>query len=253
MNIQTFIKHCILYLGATVRCNCKSKILFYHDVCDKTFYKSLDTDILLGTPIDVFKAHILEIKKAGYKIVPKISNQYNEVAIMFDDGFRGIWDNRQFFYDENICPTVFLAVELIGKPGFLVKEEILDLQDHGFIFECHSWSHRDLSCLSAEEVKKELGDSKQYLSNLLNKEVSELCLPIGYFSDTLLEELPKYGYKKVYSSIPGTADEKIMGLIESRNLCQFASPFEVKLILKGGSSILKNRYFKQHYKKYKRI
>lgn len=248
MCIKKLVKKILYFLGSVFYHSSKSKILFYHDVCDKTFYRSLDTDTLLGTPIDMFKEHVKNIMEAGYKIVPRITNVQKEVAIMFDDGFRGIWDNRQFFFDNNICPIVFLAIDLIGKPGFLTVEEILELQSKGFIFECHSWSHIDLSRLNAEELKKELGESKDYLSKLLQKDVSELCLPIGYFSDTLLRELPKYGYKKVYSSIPGTADEKIMGQLETRNLCQFASPFEVKLILKGGSSILKNRYLKQHYK-----
>lgn len=250
MIFKYIIKAALLHMGALLSNNNKSKILFYHDIYNKKSYKSLDTDTLLGTSLVIFKKHLEIIKRESFQIVPRITKEEKEVAIMFDDGFRGIWDNREFFYDNQIYPTVFLAVDLIGKPGFLTIKEILELQKHGFIFECHSWSHKNLACLSADELKKELGDSKEYLSNLLNKEVEELCLPIGYFSDILLKELPKYGYKKVYSSVPGNSNEKIFSILETRNLCQFADSYEFRQILRGGTCILKRRYIKQHYKRY---
>lgn len=248
--MKKIIKLLLLWLECLICPNNKSKVLYYHDIFKGKSYKSLDTDVLLGTSCQLFEKHITIINQKGYKIVPQISREKNELSIMFDDGFRGIWDNRHFFYNNKICPTVFLAVNLIGKPGFLTVDEIKELQNHGFIFQCHSWSHRDLSSLNAEELKKELGDSKAYLSQLLQKDVSELCLPLGYFSRTLLEELPKYGYKKVYSSIPGSSDEKIFNILETRNLCQFANEYEFRLILRGGLNILKKRLLRLHYKRY---
>lgn len=235
-------------MGSALSPNNISKVLYYHDIFKERSYKSIDTGILLGTSLHLFEKHIAIIREQGYKIVPQIENDKNEVSIMFDDGFRGIWDNRQFFYDNQIYPTVFLAVDLIGKPGFLTVDEILELQQNGFIFQCHSWSHRDLSNLNAHDLEKELCDSKAFLSMLLRKDVSELCLPLGYFSKALLEELPKYGYRKVYSSIPGNSDEKIFNILETRNLCQFADPYEFRWILRGGANILRKRYIKLHYK-----
>lgn len=246
MSALKIIKLALLSIGAVFASRKRSKILYYHDICSIRFYESPDTDVIMGTPIELFKKHIEIIKKRGYKIVQEISNDNLEVAIMFDDGYRGIWDNRDYFYENNIYPTVFLAVDLIGKPSFLNIEEILELQNHGFKFECHSWSHKSLAHLSHDEVKKELGDSKEYLTKILKKEVSEICLPLGYYSKTLLSELKNYGYKKVYSSIPGNYGEKISGVMETRNLCQFASTLEFKLILAGGGKILRRRYIKQH-------
>ena len=246
MSALKIIKLALLSIGAVFASRKRSKILYYHDICSIRFYESPDTDVIMGTPIELFKKHIEIIKKRGYKIIQEISNDNLEVAIMFDDGYRGIWDNRDYFYENNICPTVFLAVDLIGKPNFLNIEEILELQNHGFKFECHSWSHKSLARLTPEILKKELGDSKDYLSKILNKDVTEICLPLGYYSDSLLQEIKKYDYKKVYSSIPGSIKVKIAGVMETRNLCQFASPLELKLILDGGGEILKKRYIKQH-------
>lgn len=247
MIFKETIKKGLLLLGVIRYHNRKSKIIFYHDIFKEKSYKSLDSNILMGTSLKMFKKHLDVIKKEGYKLVPKITKKEGEVCIMFDDGFRGVWDNRHFFYENHICPTVFLAVDMIGKEGFLIPEEIMNLQKHGFIFECHSWSHTNLAEKSNEDLKIELVESKEYLGNLLGKNVTDLCLPIGYFSDHLLRMCDKAGYEEVYSSIPGNFCEMIHGRLRTRNLCQFASPFEVKMILRGGNEVFRRWYERKHH------
>ena len=151
--------------------------------------------------------------------------------ICFDDGFRGIYDTRQFFVEQGLRPTVFLAISLIGQPNYLNREEILELQNLGFIFQCHAWSHSDLTEFSKDELKRELYDSKQQLEELLVKAVDEICFPIGYFSQLVLNECKRYGYNTLYSSIPGNYFDKLYtdGL-RTRNLLQFADANEVKLM-----------------------
>lgn len=245
--ISHFIKLSLLWIGTLFYHNKNSKVLFYHDVCSDKFYSSLDTEFLLGTPFHVFKNHINIIVEQGFEIVSEITKPEGQVVIMFDDGFRGIWDNKEFFKENHIRPTVFLAVDLIGKEGFLNIEEILVLQNnYGFIFQCHSWHHVDLSRCSKDQLYKELRDSRLELSKLLSNEVTALCLPKGYYSDALLNNDLLKEYETVYSSIPGNFFEKVLGM-RTRNLCQFASPIEVRLILKGGNELIKNRYVRLHH------
>lgn len=249
MNFRHILKRAVLLYGSITNRNTKSKILFYHDIYQTINYRASDADVYMGTHLDMFMKHLDVIHKEGYKIVPRITQPESQVCIMLDDGFRGIYECRQFFYDNNICPTIFLAVELIGKEGFLTIEEILDLQQHGFIFECHSWSHKDLTIWNDEELKRELGESRKFLSEMLNKKVSEICLPIGFFNNHLIKQLKIYGYEKVYSSIPGNYCEPTIGGMLTRNLVQYASPSEVGLVLRGGNQVVVNRYVKMHYKK----
>ena len=227
--------------------NYGSKILYYHDVFATKNFRALDVDTCMGTPLSLFKQHVNIIREEGFEIVREITKPVRQVAIMFDDGFRGIWECRKYFYDENIKPTIFLPIEYIGRTqkGMLSLEEILELQSHGFRFESHGWSHRPLTEVPDEEFDKELNGSKKKLSEILGKEVTEICMPLGYFSEKVLEKIHEAGYEKVYSCLPGTFNEAPYGLI-ARNLCQFASPYEVMLILRGGNDLLKSRYLRLH-------
>jgi peptidoglycan/xylan/chitin deacetylase (PgdA/CDA1 family) len=168
--------------------------------------------------------------------------------ICFDDGFQGIWDTRNFFIANNIYPTVFIAVELIGTNGYLGKEDILSLQSLGFNFQSHAWSHTDLTKFSEHQLKHELNDSQEYLSDFLGKEVNEICFPQGHYSEKVYKASIDAGYKKLYTCIPGNYHDNIGKNLLTRNLVQFSSPSELKSILNGGLKVMRRRYTKLHYK-----
>lgn len=242
MSLRGNIKTGLLWAGSILCHNHQSKLLYYHDVFASARY----TD--MGTPLSLFRQHVAVIKEEGYAIVPRIKNPEREVALLFDDGFRGIYDVRQYFYDEGICPTIFLAVSLIGKPGYLNEEEIMELQSHGFIFESHGWSHEDMTTFDRKGLHHELNDARSQLSDLLQKDVRELCLPIGYFSDEVIKMAHEAGYTTIYSSIPGNYYQQVHGSLRTRNLLQYATAKQVRYILRGGNELISGRYERMHYK-----
>lgn len=247
MGFAKFAKNFIMRVSSWFNNGHGSKILYYHDIFKTTDHKALDADIYMGTPLDLFRRHIDVIRSEGYEIVPHITNPKGQVAIMLDDGFRGIWECREFFLENNILPTVFLPAGFVGnvEKGLLSIEEILELQEQGVRFECHGWSHRPLNEFSDDELVHELVDSRNFLEQILHKSVTGLCMPLGFFSKHVLEKIQQAGYEEIYSCIPGNVSERPFGLIP-RNLCQYATPQEIKLILRGGNEILKKRYSKMH-------
>lgn len=242
MPIKNNIKTALLGVGSLLHRNHKSKLLYYHDVFGDKRY----TD--MGTPLELFLSHLEVIEKEDYKVVRRIGSKEGEVALLFDDGFRGIYDVRQVFYDRGLCPTIFIAVSLIGQPGYLTEEEILELQSHGFIFESHGWSHEDMTTFDRKGLRHELNDARSQLSELLQKDVRELCLPIGYFSDEVIKMAHEAGYTTIYSSIPGNYYQQVHGSLRTRNLLQYASAKQVHYILCGGNELISGRYERMHYK-----
>ena len=234
----TKLKTSILWISYCFLRNRNSKIIFYHDVHQKRSYTSM------STPIDVFKAHVAEIKNNNFTIVNQISKPKNQIQIGFDDGFLGIYDNKDYFVKERIFPTIFLAIELIGKEGYLNEKQIIEMQNLGFNFESHGYSHSNLVLFSDEELQYELAESKRFLEKLLQKKITEICFPIGYFSERVCQQARELGYNKMHSSLPGDYFNQEWKGVVNRNLVQFSSPKELKYIIHGAF-----KPFRFHYKK----
>jgi hypothetical protein len=238
--IKTLILYCT-HLWVKSR---DSKIIFYHDV-HLTDNKYTD----MSTSITVFKSHIDEIRQNGFEIVHKIENKKNQIQICFDDGFKGIYDNKDYFIKEAIFPKIFLAIYLIGQEGYLSEAEIVELQSLGFHFESHAYSHLNLVSFTDEQLEYELGESKLFLEKLLKKTITEICFPIGYFSERVYNFSLKAGYSKMHSSIPGNYFQEDWNGVVNRNLVQFFSPKEVKFIIFGALIPFRNHYKKRQFLK----
>ena len=193
----------------------------------------------MGTPRDIFWQHMDFLRPGD--------------VVCFDDGFRGIWDEREEFKKRCIVPKVFIAPRLVGEKGYLAWNEIRTLQnDCGFDFQCHSWSHQTLVGPMIDESPKserteawyrhELVDSKAKIEQETGHPCAELCFPVGYFSDALLERCRAAGYAKVYASYPGNRTDDY---VQPRCLVQGLNARAFKAVLNGGMNILRSRYLRR--------
>lgn len=235
-------KSSAIRVGAFLLHSTSSKVLFYHDV-----HLPDQQHTPMSTAFEIFAAHIDMMRQEKYLIVEAISKKKHQVQICFDDGFRGIYDNRKYFIEREIYPTVFLAVSLIGTYGYLDRDEIVELQRLGFRFQSHAWSHVNLTLFDDRGLEYELTASKAYLEELLQCPVTEICFPLGYFSSRVYNACKKAGYYLMYSSIPGSYySTEREGLI-SRQLLQSYSAREVKAVLSGGLQLFRHRYRRAHF------
>lgn len=234
----------LLFLGYFLYNNKKSKIIYYHDLYSQIKYTPMATSIRL------FLEHVSLAKKAGYKIVKNITDSEGQIAIMFDDGFRGLWDNRAIFKDNNIYPTVFIAQSLVGKEGYLSEDEIVYLSKAGWNFESHSVSHKSLWDCSKDEIIIELVNSKSYLEKLLGKEVDGFCAPKGRFSKYALRVAKDAGYKFFYSSTPGDYNQIILNeiIVKTRILAQSLNKQQFWLSIRGGAKIFTVNHLNKRYR-----
>lgn len=61
--------------------------------------------------------------------------------------------------------------------------------------ESHAYWHNNLGNISIEQAKKELIDSKLYLENILQREITELAYPDGSYTRDLISAAESIGYK----------------------------------------------------------
>lgn len=261
--MKRLLKRWLFFFYSMVRKDVGPKIIFYHDI--GTQYTKM------GTDESIFKAHVEAALSRGFEYVDSLDALLKggdkKLLICFDDGFRGVWDQREYFKRMGIRPLVFVPVALIGQAGHLTWEEIKALQKLGFIFEGHTWSHQTLSGEFIEEApredrtddwyERELKSSKMELERRLGAEVSSICFPAGHFSPRVMSLCDRYGYRYLFTSVPGSVPmrlpnaenepwmERIMLL--PRHLCQNLTRSEFVWVLNGAMAPLASRYLSQHW------
>lgn len=241
--MKQLLKLSILKIGELLYRNNDSKIIFYHDIHSDKKY----TD--MSTPMELFKEHIKIIKQNGFEIVPKITKKKNQIMITFDDGFKGLYDNFDYFIQNKIYVKLFLIVDYMKRDNYMDEKEIKELLNSGYLtIDSHTVGHKSLDILSSDEIKYQLNHSKKELEKIFEQPIEAICYPRGKFSIEVIEESKNAGYKKQYSCLPGSYFENSFENVYNRSLVQDATNKEFECILYGADKIFFKRYLKQQFK-----
>jgi len=96
--------------------------------------------------------------------------------------------------------TFYVTVEHLGKPGYLSKTELQELNRLGFEIGSHSMTHRHLSDLDQKQIHSELVDSKQALEAIVGTAVDHFSCPGGRVNTLVIQMALEAGYKSVATS-----------------------------------------------------
>ena len=203
----------------------------------------------MGTALPLFIEHLSVAEKEGFSVVEQITESENQLMICFDDGWRGLYDHKDLIIARGIHPTVFIAVDLIGRPGYLTENEIKELHSAGFRFQCHSWSHNDLTSFTGADLEKELSGSRQMLEDIFGWPFDCICYPMGRYSDEVYDGCLKAGYRLQYTSICGGYFDLIDKKQICRNCAQYSSAKEFRMMLRSTSRFFRNHLKALHYAK----
>jgi peptidoglycan/xylan/chitin deacetylase (PgdA/CDA1 family) len=143
-------------------------------------------------------------------------------ALTFDDGFSALHDQVLPVLTRHRLPaTVFLVaqtrtpqgqrVDWVDTPGpeplsTLTLDQILEMQDAGVDFQSHSWAHHDLTRLSEDECVRDLRDSRELLSDLLDRRVTLLAYPRGRHSSHVRRAAARAGFSYSFT-LPEEAEQ----------------------------------------------
>ena len=76
------------------------------------------------------------------------------------------------------------------------NEQLIEVDKSPYVkIESHAYWHNNLANIPLIEAEKELIDSKNYLENLLQREITELAYPDSSYSRELINVAEKIGYK----------------------------------------------------------
>jgi peptidoglycan/xylan/chitin deacetylase (PgdA/CDA1 family) len=131
------------------------------------------------------------------------------VAITFDDGYRDVYEQGfPILRRLGIPAVVFPVVGDLGKSGvvwpeaddrspmsLLTEAQVREMAAAGVEFGSHLWDHVHADRLAPEELRRQLARSRERLAELLGAPPVTLAYPYGAYTDAVVEETARAGYR----------------------------------------------------------
>lgn len=89
-------------------------------------------------------------------------------------------------------PGMFFMPATNAERKVLSEENIKRIDNNGFKIGAHTYSHKYLSKLPLNEAQVEIVSGKDYLEQLLGKEVNHFCFPGGMYNSELINMTRRY-------------------------------------------------------------
>lgn len=115
----------------------------------------------------------------GKRIGTEVKEPY--IVFNFDDGRSADYATYQTFLSKGEGRgTSFISTKFIGMSGYLTSEQVREMFNNGWDFQCHTWSHARTTLMSGGDVSPELGltgcTNEQIIEELENNNAGFLAL-----------------------------------------------------------------------------
>ncbi|MGI4830323.1 MAG: polysaccharide deacetylase family protein [Janthinobacterium lividum] len=171
---------------------------------------------------------------------PPVSEIYRP-ELTFDDGhISAIEYALPVLAKSGLRARFFITAGWTGdRAGYMTSRDLLVLQDAGMLIGAHGWSHQLLTHCSAAELRRELGEAKAKLEDVLGKPVTSMSLPGGRANAHVLRACAEAGYTEIFTSVPQVRDPEHAAATTGRlNLRGDASIAWVEQLLQPTTGVL---------------
>lgn len=124
-----------------------------------------------------------------------------DIVITFDDGCEtDLTVAAPLLGKLGFGATFYITVGFLGRPGYMVAQQVRELSDAGFEIGCHSLTHPHLTDLNGEQLNREMVEAKARLEEMIDRPVCHFSCPGGRWSPTVAEVARRAGYRTVTTS-----------------------------------------------------
>ena len=127
-----------------------------------------------------------------------------DFLLTFDDGGASAYSEiAPLLEARGLRGHFFIATDWLGKPGFLVPEQVVELAARGHVIGTHSASHpARIDRLPEVEMLEEWRRSTAFLSELLNAALELGSIPGGHYSTAVVRAARSAGIRYLFTSEP---------------------------------------------------
>jgi peptidoglycan/xylan/chitin deacetylase (PgdA/CDA1 family) len=189
-------------------------ILTYHAIGD---YPAGDDPAELFMPLRLFESHMRFLAR-WRKALPLDAAVAGDdhggrpaVAVTFDDGYRSVMEKAAPILNRLSIPaTVFVPTKWIGLKNtwdqpypcpldILGAEELVETEKMGIRVESHGHAHIDYETSSTEEVRRDIRESLEQLTEILGRRPGYLAYPFGRSSPEARRIVAEEGLSAAFS------------------------------------------------------
>jgi peptidoglycan/xylan/chitin deacetylase (PgdA/CDA1 family) len=161
------------------------------------------------------------------------------VVLTFDDAWA---DNHAHALEplnrHRLPATLYAPSRLLGKPGYMTRSQLLEMEAGGVTIGAHSRTHPDLRACTSPELESEVRGSKEDLEDLLGKPVSSFAYPTGLLDDRVVEAVGAAGFTSAITTSAGWWRPGTDTLRVPRSFVQEFSEATFRAALGGGLNVL---------------
>lgn len=123
--------------------------------------------------------------------------------LTFDDGGASAVHTGEALARRGWFGNFFIAVDYVGRPGFVGRDDIRSLHAMGHVIGSHSCSHPSrMSRCAWQELLTEWGASVETLSEIIGEPVTTASVPGGYYSRDVGRAAAASGIAVLFTSEP---------------------------------------------------
>ena len=170
--------------------------------------------------IEQFTAHIQELKKEKYNILPldKIIESLKKgevlpdrtIAVTIDDAFESVYNIAwPRLKESNIPFTLFVSTTAINESnkGMMSWEQIIELKKSGVLIGNHSSSHKHLAFMEPDIWKNDIIVAQKILKEKLGTAPLLFAHPFGETNRDIISFLKKEGFIAAFGQHSGVASD----------------------------------------------
>ena len=187
-------------------------VLLYHAVVrDRAAMRSLATDdVPYAVTAETLRLHLSSLQAAGWRAMADVgealSAEGKRLVITFDDSLPTHPFAAEVLSALGLKGLFLLTTGELGQPGRLALEAVDSLASASMRLGSHGFTHEFMTCMSDEQLGRELRESMEMLSRWPTAFRPALSLPGGRYDDRVLAAARRIGFRWILTSDEAIAD-----------------------------------------------
>lgn len=148
--------------------------------------------------------HVIGFNELAEGIRNKRQFPHNTVVISFDDGNKDNYNFALPILKKHKFPAIeFISSDLIDSPGYLNWNNVVEMEQNGFIISSHTRNHAYLPDLTLNALREEIVGSKKLIETKLKHKIHFIAYPNGGFTNVAKAIIEEAGYKAAVTTNRG--------------------------------------------------